>query len=241
MESDKDEKAGDERLRAVIADDDPFARRVIKDVLTEAGVLVIAEAGNGRHAVELALHHRPDVVIMDIVMPELDGILATRQILKMAPDQLVIVLTGAVDQDDELGLLALRAGAAGYISKDVDINALPRALEAVRAGEAAISRTMTKRVIERLRRDPGGNYGMRPVKSPLTSREWEVIDLLKATRSTDEIAAELVLATETVRSHIKNILRKLGVHSRQQAVTVADKLRSTSPPVDDPENGSRPA
>jgi two-component system, NarL family, response regulator LiaR len=245
MESDRDEKAGDERLRAVIADDDPFARRVIKDVLTGAGVLVIAEAGNGRQAVELALYHRPDVVIMDVVMPELDGILATRQILKMAPDQVVIVLTGADDQDDELGLLALRAGAAGFISKDVDINALPRALEGVRAGEAAISRTMTKRVIERLRRAPGGVPGgfdgMRPVKSPLTSREWEVIDLLKATRSTDEIAAELVLSTETVRSHVKNILRKLGVRSRQEAVTVADKMRSASPPVDDPENGSRPA
>jgi len=245
MESDRDEKASDERLRAVIADDDPFARRVIKDVLTGAGVLVIAEASTGRQAVELALYHRPDVVIMDVVMPELDGILATRQILKRAPDQVVIVLTGADDQDHELGLLALRAGAAGFISKDVDINALPRALKGVRAGEAAISRTMTKHVIERLRRAPsgvaGGFDGMRPVKSPLTSREWEVIDLLKATRSTDEIAAELVLSTETVRSHVKNILRKLGVHSRQEAVTVADKMRSTSPPVDDPENGSRPA
>ena len=236
-----DEKASDERLRAVIADDDPFARRVINDVLTRAGVVVVAEAHNGRQAVELALYHRPDVVIMDVVMPELDGILATRQILKMAPDQVVIVMTGADDQDHELGLLALRAGAAGYISKDVDINALPRALEGVRAGEAAISRKMTKRVIERLRRDPGGPSGMRPVKSPLTGREWEVVDLLKATRSTDEIAAELVLATETVRSHVKNILRKLGVHSRHEAVTAADKLRSPSPPVDDPENGSRHA
>jgi DNA-binding NarL/FixJ family response regulator len=241
MESESDEKAGDERLRAVIADDDPFARRVIKDALTEAGVLIIAEASNGRQAVEMAIYHRPDVVIMDIVMPELDGILATRQILKVVPDQLVIMLTGANDEDDELGLLALRAGAAGYISKDVDINALPRALEGVRAGEAAISRTMTKRVIERLRRAPGGSYGMRPVKSPLTSREWEVIDLLKATLTTDEIAAELVLATETVRSHIKNILRKLDMRSRQEAVTAADKLRSPSPPVDDPENGSRQA
>ena len=120
------EMAIDERLRAVIADDDPFARRVIKDVLTESGVLVVAEARNGREAVEFALYYRPDVVIMDVVMPELDGILATRQILKVVPDQLVIVLTGADDEDDELGLLALRAGAAGFLSKDVDIDALPR-------------------------------------------------------------------------------------------------------------------
>ena len=111
-ESKKDADQVDERLRALIADDDPFARRVIKDVLTASGVLVIADACNGRQAVELALHYRPDVVIMDVVMPELDGIVATRQILKVIPDQLVIVLTG-IDEVDELGLLAVRAGAAG--------------------------------------------------------------------------------------------------------------------------------
>jgi len=224
------EMAIDERLRAVIADDDPFARRVIKDVLSESGVLVVAEARDGREAVEFALYYRPDVVIMDVAMPGLDGILATHQILKVVPDQLVIVLTGAGDEDDQLGLLALRAGAAGFITKDVDIDALPRALEGVRAGEAAISRTLTRRVIEQLRSAPGHSYGMRPVKSPLTAREWEVIDLLKATRSTDEIAAELVLSTETVRSHVKNILRKLKVRSRQEAVAVADRMRNTAPP-----------
>ena len=238
-ESETDDRGRDERLRAVIADDDPFARRVIKDVLTESGVLVIAEARSGREAVEFALYYRPDVVIMDVVMPELDGILATRRILKVIPDQLVIVLTG-IDEDDELGLLALRAGAAGFLSKDVDINALPRTLTGVRAGEAAISRRLTRRVIEQLRSAPGVSYGMRPVKSPLTTREWEVIDLLKATRSTDEIAAELVLSTETVRSHVKNILRKLKVRSREDAVAAADRMRNTSP-VDDPDSGSQQA
>jgi DNA-binding NarL/FixJ family response regulator len=228
------ERATDQRLRAVIADDDPFARRVIKAALTESGVLVIAEARNGREAVELALYYRPDVVILDVVMPELDGILATREILKAVPDQLVVALTGAADEDDELGLLALRAGAAGFLSKDVDINALPRTVKALTGGEAAISRTMTKRLIEELRTAPAGSYGMRPVKSPLTPREWEVIDLLKAMRSTDEIAADLVLSTETVRSHVKNILRKLEVRSREEAVVAADRMRN-APPVDDPE------
>jgi NarL family two-component system response regulator LiaR len=228
-ESEQVETARDERVRAVIADDDPFARRVIKEALAESGVLVIAEARNGREAVEFALYYRPDVVIMDVVMPELDGILATRQILKIVPDQLVIVLTGADDEDDELGLLALRAGAAGFLSKDVDINALPRTLNGVRAGEAAISRRMTRRLIEQLRSAPGGSSGMRPVKSPLTTREWEVIDLLKATRSTDEIAAELVLSTETVRSHVKHILRKLKVRSREEAVAVADRIAAGQP------------
>ena len=237
-ESESDDKGKDGRLRAVIADDDPFARRVIKDVLTESGVLVIAEARNGRQAVELALYYRPDVVVMDAVMPELDGILATRQLLKMVPDQLVIVLTGVDDEDDELGLLALRAGAAGFLSKDVDIDALPRTLNGVRAGEAAISRRMTKRLIEQLRSAPGGSSGMRPVKSPLTGREWEVIDLLTATRSTDEIAADLVLSTETVRSHVKNILRKLDVRSREEAVAVADRMRNASL-ADYPQAGSR--
>jgi DNA-binding NarL/FixJ family response regulator len=240
-ESETDDKGKDERLRAVIADDDPFARRVIKDALTESGVLVIAEARSGREAVEFALYYRPDVVIMDVVMPGLDGILATRQILKIVPDQLVIVLTGVGDVEDELGLLAVRAGAAGFLSKDVDIDALPRTLKGVRAGEAAISRRLTKRLIEQLRSAPGGSSGMRPVKSPLTAREWEVIDLLKATRSTDEIAAELVLSTETVRTHVKNILRKLKVRSRQEAVAAADRMRNTMPPADEPDSGTREA
>jgi DNA-binding NarL/FixJ family response regulator len=214
-------------LRAVIADDDPFARRVIKDALQKAGVLVIAEARNGRQAVELALYYHPDVVVMDVVMPEMDGIVATRQIRKASPDQLVIVLTGAGEDDEELGLQALRAGASGFLSKDVEIDALPRALEGVRAGEAAISRKMTLTLIERLRETPNGSAGMRPVKSPLTAREWEVIDLLKASNTTDQIADELVLSTETVRSHVKNILRKLDVRSREDAVIAADRSRGS--------------
>jgi DNA-binding NarL/FixJ family response regulator len=222
-----------EVLRAVIADDDPFARRVVRDVLQKAGVLVIAEAHNGRQAVELTLFYRPDVVVMDVVMPEMDGIIATRQIRKASPEQLVIVLTGASDEDQELGLQALRAGASGYLSKDLEIDALPRALEGVRAGEAAISRKMTRTLIDRLRSMPSGSAGMRPVKSPLTAREWEVIDMLKATKSTDQIADELVLSTETVRSHVKNILRKLDVRSRGDAVAAADRMRG-SPGGDEP-------
>jgi two-component system, NarL family, response regulator LiaR len=226
IEDPNSESPETQSLRAVIADDDPFARRVIKDVLQKAGVIIIAEARNGRQAVELTLYYRPDVVVMDVVMPELDGIIATRQIRKEIPDQLVIVLTGAGEEDQELGLQALRSGASGYLSKDLDIDALPRALEGARAGEAAISRKMTRMLIDRLRDTPSGSSGMRPVKSPLTAREWEVIDLLKASKSTDQIADELVLSTETVRSHVKNILRKLDVRSREDAVIAADRMRS---------------
>ena len=146
-----------EQPRAVIADDDPFARRVIKDVLQRAGVIVIAEAGDGRQAVELTLHYQPDVVVMDVVMPELDGIMATRQIRRQLPEQLIIVLTGAGEDDHELGMQALRAGASGFLSKDLEIEALPRALEGLRAGEAAISRKMTLALIERLRETPTGS------------------------------------------------------------------------------------
>ena len=218
-----------EQPRAVIADDDPFARRVIKDVLQRSGVIVIAEARDGRQAVELTLHYRPDVVVMDVVMPELDGIMATRQIRRELPEQLVIMLTGAGSDDHELGLQALRAGASGFLSKDLEIEALPRALAGLREGQAAISRSMTLSLIERLRESPSGSAGLRPVKSPLTAREWEVIDLLKASKTTDEIANELVLSTETVRSHVKNILRKLEVRSRDDAVAVADRMRAAPP------------
>jgi DNA-binding NarL/FixJ family response regulator len=228
-EAQADEKAIDERMRAVIADDDPFARHVIKDVLQRSGVIVVAEARDGRQAVELTLHHRPDVVVMDIVMPGLDGIMATRQIRHQLPEQLVIVLTAAGQDDPELGLVALRSGASGFLSKDLEIEALPRVLEGLRAGQAAISRKMTLALIEWLREAPSGSSGMRPVKSPLTAREWEVIDLLKEPRTTDEIADELVLSPETVRSHVKNILRKLDVRSRDDAVAAADRMRSAPP------------
>jgi two-component system, NarL family, response regulator LiaR len=215
--------------RAVIADDDPFARRVIKDVLRRAGVIVIAEARDGRQAVELTLHYQPDVVVMDVVMPELDGIMATRQIRRRLPDQLVIVLTGAGSEDYELGMQALRAGASGFLSKDLELEALPRALAGLREGQAAISRKMTLALIDRLRQTPSGSSGLRPVKSPLTAREWEVIDLLKASKTTEQIADELVLSPETVRSHVKNILRKLDVRSRDEAVAAADKMREAPP------------
>ena len=226
---DTEQEQEQEQARAVIADDDPFARRVIKDVLQRAGVIVIAEAGDGRQAVELTLHYQPDVVVMDVVMPELDGIMATRQIRRQLPEQLIIVLTGAGEDDHELGMQALRAGASGFLSKDLEIEALPRALEGLRAGEAAISRKMTLALIERLRETPTGSSGMRPVKSPLTAREWEVIDLLKASKTTDQIADELVLSPETIRSHVKNILRKLDVRSREAAVAAADRMRSAPP------------
>ena len=221
------EKAMNERLRTVVADDDPFARRVIKDVLQRAGVIVIAEARDGRQAVELTVHYLPDVVVMDVVMPELDGIAATRRIVKENPGQIVVILTTA--DDDEIGLLGLRAGASGFLAKDVDVDILPQALQGALSGEAAISRKLSMRLVEQLRRAPEGPGGLRPVKSPLTPREWEVVDLLAETKTTDQIAEQLVLSSETVRSHVKNILRKLDARSREEAVAIAQQMRSQPP------------
>jgi DNA-binding NarL/FixJ family response regulator len=221
MESRHDQEH--EPIRAVIADDDAFARRMIKEALTSSGVVVIAEALNGREAVELAVFYRPDVVVMDIVMPELDGVAATRRIVKEIPGQVVVLLTSS--DEDEMGMLGLRAGAAGFLTKDLDIGVLPRALRGALDGEAVISRRMGMRLIEQLRQAGEGVSGLRPVKSPLTPREWEVVDLLADDRSTDEIARTLVLSTETVRSHVKNILRKLDVRSRSEAVAVVQRMR----------------
>jgi NarL family two-component system response regulator LiaR len=212
-----------EPMRVIVADDDPFARRMIKESLQRAGIIVVAEAYNGRQAVELALFYRPDVVLMDVVMPELDGISATRRIMQELPDQLVVMLTSS--DEDEMGFVGLRAGAVGYLSKDVDVDVLPQALEGAREGQAAISRKLSMQLIDELRRAPEPTAGMRPVKSPLTPREWEVVDLLYKGRTTDEIADALVLSTETVRSHIKNLMRKLGARSRAEAVAAAHRMR----------------
>jgi DNA-binding NarL/FixJ family response regulator len=132
--------SADTPLRVVIGDDNAFARRVTRCALQAAGMTVVAEAEaeDGREAVELALHHRPDVVVIDVVMPRLDGILATRRILEANPGQLVVVLTDV--GEDELGLEALRAGAVEVVPKDADIDVLARALEGARREDAAISR-----------------------------------------------------------------------------------------------------
>jgi two-component system, NarL family, response regulator LiaR len=214
----------DDQVRVVIVDDDPFARRMLRDVLQEAGIVVIAEASGGREAVELSLYYRPDVVVMDLVMPGMDGLAATRQIIDQAPDVRVVVLTSS--EDEHVGLMTLRAGASGFLPKRVGIEALPRALRGAKQGEAVVSRALTMRLIEGLRRVSEDGAGMRPIRSPLTPREWEVLDLLCQERSTDDIAEALVLSVETVRSHIKSVLRKLSVRSRQEAIKAAAELRA---------------
>src|ERR1700710_639852 len=121
-------------LRVIVADDDPLARRVVRDALEAGGIIVIAEAANGREAVELSLYYKPDVVLMDLVMPDVDGIQATRRILAREPDVEVVILTSS--DDDEVGLVGLRAGATGFLNKRAGVEALPLVRRGAVAGVA---------------------------------------------------------------------------------------------------------
>lgn len=200
-----------------MVDDDALARRLIRTVLVDAGMTVV-ESRDGSEAVSLCRKHRPDVVVMDIVLPGLDGISAMRKIRAQRPKQLVVVLTSG--DEDEMGLLALEAGAIGFLNKESGIDALPRALQAAVRGEAAISRRLSMRLIERVRAAHPAAIGDRPQSCPLTTREWEVVRMLDEGRTTDEIAEMLVVTRETVRSHVKHILHKLGVSSRAEAIAL---------------------
>jgi NarL family two-component system response regulator LiaR len=211
-------------IHVVIADSDPLARRVIREALQDrTGFVIPGEASTGREAVELALHYRPEVVLMEASLPSIDGLDATRRIRAEAPEVRVLIFSR--DDREEVQLEALQAGASGFISKNVAVETVSRVVERVVVGEAAISRKVTMRLIERLRLLPEGGTGMRPVRSPLTEREWEVLDLLCERKTTREIAEALVLSEETIYSHSKNLLRKLQVHSRQEAIAVAQQLR----------------
>jgi DNA-binding NarL/FixJ family response regulator len=209
-------------LRIVLADPDALARRGVQDALAAgSGVMTVASAGNARDAIGLVRYHRPDVLLAEGTQPDMPGEELCRRIAREAPGTAVVVL-GAVE-DPDLAVRCLRAGAAGYLTKDLDPAALPRLLKGVVAGEAAVSRRMAMRLVETLRGVP--DSGWRPVRSRLTTREWEIVDLLGDGASTDAIAELLVLSPATVYSHVKNVLAKLGVHSRGEAVPAAMRLR----------------
>jgi DNA-binding NarL/FixJ family response regulator len=202
---------------------------MVKDTLRSAGIVVVAEASDGREAVELALHYRPEVVVMDLAMPGRDGIWATRQLHERAPEVRMLLLT--ISGDTELAVLGLRSGASGYLTKDVDVAQLPAVIHELIDGKPMLAPAVATALIEHLRSTQENGVGMRPVDSPLTTREWEVLDRLCAGATVDDIAAELVLATETVRSHLKNTMRKLGVHSHQEAIEAAAQLRRGTSPL----------
>jgi DNA-binding NarL/FixJ family response regulator len=210
-------------VRVVIADGDAPRRSTLRAGLHHEEVSVVGEAADASQVPYLAVRCRPDVVLMDVTLPPAGGVAAMRELADAAPGAKVVLL--ASTSEDEAGVVALAEGAAGYLSREIDHRSLADALERVVAGEAAISPGMALLVIERLRELFRGLTGMRPVKSRLTAREWEVLDLLAAGTSTAGIARELVVTTDTVHSHVRHILRKLHVHSRREAIEIAERQR----------------
>jgi DNA-binding NarL/FixJ family response regulator len=206
-------------IRVVIADDQALVRtgfRVILDA--ESDLEVVGEAGDGREAVELAQAYRPDIVLMDIRMPNLDGIDATRRLTALPRPPRVLMLT--TFDLDEYVYEALRAGASGFLLKDAGADELLHAVRVVAAGDALLSPSITRRLI--------ADYAHRPPPSEqpaalaeLTPRELEVLRLVARGLSNADIARRLVLGNATVKTHVARIFQKLDVHDRAQAVVLA--------------------
>ena len=200
-------------IRVVIADDHNVVRKGIRDLLSdEDDIAVVGEARNGHEAVDLATALQPDVVVMDIAMPELTGVEATRQIRAQAPDVRVLVLT-AYDDDPYIYSL-LDAGATGYILKTAESREIVRAVRATAAGQSALDPAVAPRLIARLTKPAAGG-------DTLTERELDVLRLAARGQTNKQIGAELAISDRTVQNHLANIYAKLGVASRTEAVTAA--------------------
>jgi len=205
-----------EPIRILLADDHALVRQGTRELLDkQADLEVVAEAGDGREAVQLAIKKRPDVVIMDFAMPFLNGIEATRQIKAVAPSIAILVLTA---YDSEQYIFAfLEAGAAGYLLKDVSVDELVRAVRAVHAGESILHPAITRKVISRFARPiDQGKSGSEP--EHITDRELEVLRLAARGLSNREISTTLDISVRTVQTHLSNVFNKMGVGSRTEAV-----------------------
>ena len=209
-------------IRVVLADDQALVRAGFRLLLdTEDGFTVLGEAADGAQAVALAREHRPDVVIMDIRMPGLDGLAATRQITAdpTLADVRVLVLT--TFDIDEYVFEAVRSGASGFLLKDTDPVELLRALTIVATGEALLAPTATRKLIAEFVSRPEQRRLDTSVLRELTDREREVLALVAGGLSNDEIAAQLVISPATSRTHVSRILTKLGARDRAQLVVLA--------------------
>jgi len=209
-----------ETPRVVIADDQMLVRSGFRLILSSAGIHVVAEAADGREAVAAALKHRPDVMLMDIRMPEMDGLEATRRILasRSGEDMRIIILT-TFDLDQYV-YAALSCGASGFLLKDVSPEHLIAAVRLVRSGDALLAPSITRRLVERF----AGHQSPAEVRadlSALTPRELEVLGLIARGLSNAELAAELTLSEATVKTHVARILAKLQLRDRVQAVVLA--------------------
>ncbi len=205
------------QLRVVVADDHAPTREMVREALETGGCEVVAEAASAFAALAAAREHQPQVCLLDINMPG-SGLLAAADITQALPGTAVVMLTAS--RDDEDLFAALRAGASGYLIKDMDPDRIAPALRGVLAGEAALPRWLVRKVLEEFRSEPTKKLSLKPKRptSQLTPREQEILDLMAQGLSTEEIAARLFVAQVTVRTHISTVLKKLRVPDRAAAV-----------------------
>ena len=218
--------------RLAIVDDHDLAREGLRDMLAdEPHIEVIGEAANGREAIALCSRLRPDLILMDVRMPEMDGLSATREIKQKHPRTSVLMVT--MHEDPDYLLEALRAGAAGYILKDASQQEVITAVQQVRSGQSPLDPQLAARLLQRLaaERESRGSTargaqgrGGSSYTEPLTPRELEVLGLLKKGRTNRQIAGELFISPGTAKNHVEHIITKLGVSDRTQAVVRALEL-----------------
>ena len=212
-----------ESIRVLVADDHPVFRRGMRAILgAEPDTELLGEATNGEEAVTLALELRPDVILMDLNMPNLNGIEATRRILQANPDTAILMLT--MFEDDKSILAAMRAGAHGYVLKGADGAEMLRAIHAVASGEAIFSPTITRRLTEYFATSGGDSKASSGQAFPnLTEREHEILSLMAEGYTNGAIASRLYLSPKTVRNYVSSIFTKLEVSDRSQAIVQARK------------------
>lgn len=213
----------------VIADDQDLVRSGLRLVLEAHGVTVLGEAANGRDAVGLVHRLQPDVVLMDVRMPVMDGIAATAELVRSGAQSRVLVLT--TYDLDEYVYGALRAGAAGFLLKATPPDKVVAGIETVAAGDALLAPALTRRLIEQHIRSPAPVNGVPAELRSLTEREREVLVLMARGLSNDQIAAELVVGEATVKTHVNRVLGKLGLRGRVQAVVMAYETGLVRPGV----------
>jgi DNA-binding NarL/FixJ family response regulator len=214
--------------RVLIVDDDDLMRAGLEAVLSsDETVEVVGQASDGRAAVEQGRTTRPDVVLMDVRMPDLDGIAATRELVAAAPQAKVVILT-TFERDDYI-FGALSAGASGFLLKRTSPEELIAAIHAVAAGDSLLSPSVTRRVIDRMAHQPAGEVDLDERLGELTPREREVLEQVARGLSNGEIAAALVIEESTVKTHVKRILMKLRLRDRVQAVIFAYESGLTRP------------
>ncbi|HET6548198.1 MAG TPA: response regulator transcription factor [Solirubrobacter sp.] len=218
----------DAPIRVVLVDDDALMRAGLEAIFSsDPAIDVVGEASDGRVAGERVRELRPDVVLMDVRMPDLDGIAATRQIVASVPDTRVVILT--TFEDDEYIFGALTAGASGFLLKRTSPELLIEAIKAVAAGDSLLSPSVTRRVIDRMAALPSGEAVLDRRVEQLTAREREVLEQLARGLSNAEIAGILVIEESTVKTHVKRVLMKLGLRDRVQAVIFAYESGLTRP------------